>query len=86
MRFYFGLGEPEASAHRKVPPDGVPCAHPGCLAHHSRPCEGCGRIGGRSTEPLTSGPEDERVYAAAEGGRATREITEATGLSEEEDR
>lgn len=25
---------------------GQPCDHPGCLAHQSHPCEGCGRIGG----------------------------------------
>jgi hypothetical protein len=30
-------------------PDGVPCKHPGCLSHLSHPCEGCGRIGGRSS-------------------------------------
>ena len=30
-----------------IPPDGVPCGrHPGCLSHQSKPCEGCGRIGG----------------------------------------
>ncbi len=28
--------------------DGEPCAHPGCLHHVSHPCEGCGRIAGRS--------------------------------------
>ncbi len=33
---------------RRIPPDGVPCRHPGCLSHISHPCEGCGRIGGRS--------------------------------------
>ena len=27
--------------------DGVPCDHPGCLAHLTHPCEGCGRIGGK---------------------------------------
>jgi hypothetical protein len=26
--------------------DGEPCDHPQCLAHHSHPCDGCGRIGG----------------------------------------
>lgn len=26
---------------------GQPCDHPGCLAHQSHPCEGCGRIGGQ---------------------------------------
>lgn len=26
--------------------DGEACSHPGCLAHLSHPCEGCGRIGG----------------------------------------
>jgi len=27
--------------------DGEPCSHVGCLSHISRPCEGCGRIGGK---------------------------------------
>lgn len=31
-------------------PDGVPCDHRGCLHHITHPCEGCGRIGGRSAE------------------------------------
>lgn len=31
--------------------DGEPCRHRSCLAHISHPCEGCGRIGGR-TLPL----------------------------------
>ena len=30
--------------------DGEPCSHPGCLAHISHPCEGCGRIGGKFPE------------------------------------
>lgn len=25
--------------------DGQPCNHPGCMAHISHPCEGCGRRG-----------------------------------------
>lgn len=33
---------------REVWKDYEPCGHPGCLSHLSRPCEGCGRIGGRS--------------------------------------
>lgn len=28
--------------------DGEPCSHRGCLNHISHPCEGCGRIGGRT--------------------------------------
>jgi len=28
---------------------GEPCDHPGCLAHQTHPCEGCGRIGGQGT-------------------------------------
>ena len=28
--------------------DGVPCDHKGCLNHVTHPCEGCGRVGGRS--------------------------------------
>lgn len=27
--------------------DGEPCDHPGCLSYLSRPCESCGRIGGK---------------------------------------
>lgn len=30
--------------------DGEPCGHPGCLHHTTHPCEGCGRIGGRSAD------------------------------------
>ena len=30
-----------------LPPDGVPCSHPGCLNHVTHPCEGCGRVAGR---------------------------------------
>lgn len=29
--------------------DGQPCDHPGCMAHISHPCEGCGRTGARGT-------------------------------------
>ncbi len=29
--------------------DGKPCGHPGCLSHLTHPCEGCGRIAGRSS-------------------------------------
>jgi hypothetical protein len=29
-------------------PDGVPCTHSGCLNHMTHPCEGCGRIAGRT--------------------------------------
>jgi hypothetical protein len=28
--------------------DGEPCGHPGCIHHVSHPCEGCGRIAGKS--------------------------------------
>lgn len=28
--------------------DGEPCDHAGCLNHVSHPCEGCGRIAGRT--------------------------------------
>jgi len=27
---------------------GEPCGHPGCLNHVTHPCEGCGRIAGRT--------------------------------------
>lgn len=29
--------------------DGEPCGHPGCLNHVTHPCEGCGRVAGRTT-------------------------------------
>ncbi len=29
---------------------GEPCDHPGCLSHVSHPCEGCGRIAGRTQD------------------------------------
>jgi hypothetical protein len=35
-------------SQRQKLPDGVACAHPGCLSHVSHPCEGCGRIAGHS--------------------------------------
>jgi len=41
----------------RLPPDGVACSHPGCLAHISHPCEGCGRIGGRNRIWLAVGAE-----------------------------
>ncbi len=28
--------------------DGESCGHPGCLSHTTHPCEGCGRIAGKS--------------------------------------
>ena len=28
--------------------DGDPCEHKGCLSHITHPCEGCGRIAGKS--------------------------------------
>lgn len=31
--------------------DGEPCGHPGCLHHVTHPCEGCGRIAGRTEKP-----------------------------------
>ena len=40
-----------------VEPDfGEPCDHPGCLSHHSHPCEGCGRIGGKPATSLYRPP------------------------------
>ena len=39
---------------RREPPDGEPCDHRGCLSHLSHPCEGCGRIAGRSRWVLAS--------------------------------
>jgi len=37
--------------------EGEPCAHPGCLHHRSHPCDGCGRIAGRSPSPT---PQEEK--------------------------
>ena len=36
------------SPHGRPLRDGEPCGHPGCLSHVSHPCEGCGRVGGRT--------------------------------------
>lgn len=36
------------SPHGRELRDGEPCSHPGCLRHISHPCEGCGRVGGRT--------------------------------------
>jgi hypothetical protein len=32
--------------------DGKSCGHPGCLYHITHPCEGCGRISGRTKNQL----------------------------------
>jgi hypothetical protein len=37
--------------------DGEPCSHPGCLKHLTHPCEGCGRVGGRSVRLPEYDPE-----------------------------
>lgn len=53
----------------KAIPDGVPCGHPGCLHHVSHPCEGCGRVAGRSADVVVVPREEyaghldiERLY------------------------
>jgi hypothetical protein len=49
IRQHLGETQPrELPPLPESPPDGVPCSHPGCLHHLSHPCEGCGRVGGRS--------------------------------------
>lgn len=40
-------------------PDGVPCAHRGCLHHVTHPCEGCGRIAGAGVVALEDTPDNE---------------------------
>lgn len=35
--------------------DYEPCSHPGCLSHVTHPCEGCGRMAGRSVPPNDGG-------------------------------
>lgn len=40
-------------------PDGVPCAHRGCLHHATHPCEGCGRIAGVGVVDLYDTPDTE---------------------------
>ena len=41
----------EINIHRRqLLRDGEPCSHLGCLSHISHPCDGCGRVGGRSSE------------------------------------
>ena len=46
-------------------PDGVACGRPGCLHHVSHPCEGCGRIAGRSapTADVVTVPMEEWTIA-----------------------
>ena len=37
--------------------DDEPCKHAGCLSHVSHPCEGCGRVAGRTPNVELRGPE-----------------------------
>ena len=48
--------------------DGQPCGQPGCLHHVTHPCEGCGRIAGRSTIRVGRAGEEPGEYV----GRAFR--------------
>lgn len=41
--------------------DGEPCDHKGCLHHISHPCEGCGRIAGKTIQKLTKEEIDRRL-------------------------
>lgn len=49
----------------RKPSDGEPCDHPGCLSHVSHPCEGCGRIAGRSLATATGSAPSSDLRAAA---------------------
>jgi hypothetical protein len=46
--------------------EGEPCGHPGCLSHRTHPCEGCGRIGGKTiiAKPPADGPLREALVEA----------------------
>jgi hypothetical protein len=44
---------------KTTPPDGVPCSHSGCLAHRTHPCDGCGKIGGRTIRHPEDHPKTE---------------------------
>lgn len=63
--------------------DGEPCKHPGCLAHVSHPCEGCGRIAGRRENLRQAAEESIAGYMALEyppTGLAPREVQFARAL------
>jgi hypothetical protein len=49
----------ERQVSRRTLPDGVPCAHRGCLHHVTHPCEGCGRIAGAGVVELEDVPDME---------------------------
>lgn len=59
--------------------DGVPCGHPGCLSHISHPCEGCGRVGGRSTDDWVA---HKAVEDGANVGAAGSPVEEAPSCPE----
>lgn len=42
----------DETIHKGMWKEGEPCNHRGCLSHITHPCEGCGRIGGISPNPL----------------------------------
>jgi hypothetical protein len=50
---------------RPVLRDGEPCAHPGCLSHVTHPCEGCGRVGGRSVAKEMTVDETAAIWEKA---------------------
>lgn len=41
------------------PLNGRPCGHKDCLNHITHPCEGCGRIGGKSVDHEGHGGTEE---------------------------
>jgi hypothetical protein len=43
------MAHPEFMLHVVKLEDGKPCHHPWCLQHVTHPCEGCGRINGKTT-------------------------------------
>ena len=59
--------------------NGEPCEHRGCLDHVSHPCEGCGRIGGRSAFAPSELEQARklRAYIAAHPGVTDYELTHA---------
>lgn len=58
--------------------DGDPCDHPGCLHHVTHPCEGCGRVAGRSV-PASRVLRDGEVAVDATELVALRKLFSAAG-------
>ena len=49
LQTWYRIWDEESATTMTQFKDGEPCEHTGCLSHHTKPCEGCGRIAGKST-------------------------------------